>query len=386
MKIQATKVFTDIDDSVKEGFRYIFLRGSTRSSKTISALQYLIVECLKTPKTSVTIARATAVSLKNTIVVDFKEIMETMNLWDTGTFNKVDNTFTFPNKSIIRFVGVDDTTGRLRGLKSTIVMCDEVNTFDRNSFIQLELRCEKYIISAYNPEMPENHWIFDYEKKDNAVLHVSSWRDNPFLEDKIIESIKELKQIDYDMWLIYSESQIVPPREKIFQTPQTYTELPSHIKERYYGIDFGYSNDPCAVIELNVDGRNIYVRQIVYDLGLTNEDLAFKIKDKGIDRDADIVCDSAEPKSIAELKRQGLNVRPVQKTSVLYGIQKMRQYKFFVHEESVDLLKEFDTYQFKKDRTGMVTNTPTGADHGLDAIKYGILQFLDKPKTQYSFL
>lgn len=386
MKIQATKVFTDIDDSVKEGFRYIFLRGSTRSSKTISALQYLIVECLKTPKTSVTIARATAVSLKNTIVVDFKEIMETMNLWDTGTFNKVDNTFTFPNKSIIRFVGVDDTTGRLRGLKSTIVMCDEVNTFDRNSFIQLELRCEKYIISAYNPEMPENHWIFDYEKKDNAVLHVSSWRDNPFLEDKIIESIKELKEIDYDMWLIYSESQIVPPREKIFQTPQTYTELPSHIKERYYGIDFGYSNDPCAVIELNVDGRNIYVRQIVYDLGLTNEDLAFKIKDKGIDRDADIVCDSAEPKSIAELKRQGLNVRPVQKTSVLYGIQKMRQYKFFVHEESVDLLKEFDTYQFKKDRTGMVTNTPTGADHGLDAIKYGILQFLDKPKTQYSFL
>lgn len=386
MKIQATKVFTDIDDSVKEGFRYIFLRGSTRSSKTISALQYLIVECLKTPKTSVTIARATAVSLKNTIVVDFKEIMETMNLWDTGTFNKVDNTYTFPNKSIIRFVGVDDTTGRLRGLKSTIVMCDEVNTFDRNSFIQLELRCEKYIISAYNPEMPENHWIFDYEKKDNAVLHVSSWRDNPFLEDKIIESIKELKQIDYDMWLIYSESQIVPPREKIFQTPQTYTELPSHIKERYYGIDFGYSNDPCAVIELNVDGRNIYVRQIVYDLGLTNEDLAFKIKDKGIDRDADIVCDSAEPKSIAELKRQGLNVRPVQKTSVLYGIQKMRQYKFFVHEESVDLLKEFDTYQFKKDRTGMVTNTPTGADHGLDAIKYGILQFLDKPKTQYSFL
>ena len=386
MKIQATKVFTDIDDSVKEGFRYIFLRGSTRSSKTISALQYLIVECLKTPKTSVTIARATAVSLKNTIVVDFKEIMETMNLWDTGTFNKVDNTYTFPNKSIIRFVGVDDTTGRLRGLKSTIVMCDEVNTFDRNSFIQLELRCEKYIISAYNPEMPENHWIFDYEKKDNAVLHVSSWRDNPFLEDKIIESIKELKEIDYDMWLIYSESQIVPPREKIFQTPQTYTELPSHIKERYYGIDFGYSNDPCAVIELNVDGRNIYVRQIVYDLGLTNEDLAFKIKDKGIDRDADIVCDSAEPKSIAELKRQGLNVRPVQKTSVLYGIQKMRQYKFFVHEESVDLLKEFDTYQFKKDRTGMVTNTPTGADHGLDAIKYGILQFLDKPKTQYSFL
>lgn len=386
MKIQATKVFEDIDNSVNEGYRYIFLRGSTRSSKTISAIQYVIIECLKTPKTSVTIARATAVSLKNTIVVDFKEIMETMNLWDGGKFNKVDNTYIFANGSIIRFVGVDDTTGRLRGLKSTIVVCDEVNTFDRNSFIQLELRCEKYLISCYNPEMPENHWIFDYEKKDNAILHISSWRNNPFLEDKIIESINELKEIDYDMWLIYSEAKIVPPREKIFQTPETYSELPNRIKEKYYGIDFGYSNDACAVIELNIDGRNIYVKQLVYDLGLTNEDLAFKLKDMGIDRNADIVCDSAEPKSIAELKRHGLNVRPVQKTSVLYGIQKMRQYKFFVHEESVDLLKEFETYQFKKDRTGMVTNTPTGPDHGLDAIKYGILQFLDKPKGKITII
>ena len=386
MKIQATKVFEDIDESVKEGFRYIFLRGSTRSSKSISALQYLIIECLKEPKISVTIARATAVSIKNTILVDFKEIMETMGIWENGTFNKVDNVYVFPNESILRFVGVDDTTGRLRGLKSTITMCDEINTFDRNSFIQLELRTERYLISCYNPEMSQNHWIFDYEKKDNAKLHISTWKDNPFLEDKIIESIMELKVIDYDMWLIYSESQIVPPREKIFQQPETYTELPHNIKEKYYGCDFGFSNDACAVVELNVDGRNIYVKQIVYDLGLTNEDLAYKLKDSGIDRDTDIVCDSAEPKSIVELRRQGLNVRPVNKTSILYGIQKMRQYKFFVHKDSVDIMKEFEGYQFKKDRTGMVTNTPKGDDHALDAIKYGIIQFLDKPKTQYSFL
>jgi phage terminase large subunit len=386
MKIRATKVFEEIDKSVKEGFRYIFLRGSTRSSKTISALQYLIIECLKTPKTAVTIARATAVSLKNTILVDFKDIMESMDIWEKGTFNKVDNTYIFPNKSIMRFVGVDDTTGRLRGLRSTIVLCDEVNTFDRNSFIQLELRCEKYLISCYNPEMSENHWIFDYEAKDNAVLHISSWRDNAFLDEKIIQSIQQLKDIDYDMWLIYSESKIVPPREKIFQKPDTYTELPPNVKEKYYGIDFGYSNDACAVVELNVDGRNIYVRQLVYDLGLTNEDLAFKLKDMGIDRDVDIVCDSAEPKSIAELKRHGLNVRAVQKTSILFGIQKMRQYKFFVHEESVDIMKEFDEYLFKKDRSGNITNTPTGPDHALDAIKYGIIQFLDKPKTKYHFL
>ena len=386
MKIKATKVFEDIDASVKEGFRYIFLRGSTRSSKTISALQYLIIECLKESKISVTIARATAVSIKNTILVDFKEIMEEMEIWETGKFNKVDNVFVFPNQSIIRFVGVDDTTGRLRGLKSSITFCDEVNTFDRNSFIQLELRTERYLISCYNPEMSENHWIFNYEKKDNAKLHISSWRDNPFLEEKIIESIMELKDIDYDMWLIYSESQIVPPREKIFQQPETYTELPSHIREKYYGCDFGFSNDACAVVEVNVDGKNVYVKQLVYDLGLTNEDLAYKLKEIGIDRDADITCDSAEPKSIAELKRQGINARAVKKTSILYAIQKMRQYKFFVQEDSVDLIKEFEGYRFKKDRSGNVTNTPTGDDHALDALKYAVIQFLDKAKPEYHFL
>ncbi len=110
--------------------------------------------------------------------------------------------------------------------------------------------------------------------------------------------------------------------------------------------------------------------------------MAFRLKEIGIDRNADIVADSAEPKSIAELRRMGLNVRPVYKTSVLYGIQKLKQFKIFIHEDSTDLIEEFTNYKYKKDRTGTVTNQTTGKDHLLDALKYAIIQFLDKPKSK----
>ena len=137
-------------------------------------------------------------------------------------------------------------------------------------------------------------------------------------------------------------------------------------------------------LEINVDGKNLYVKQLIYQLGLTNEDLAFKLKDIGIDRNVNVVADSAEPKSIEELKRLGINVRPVNKTSILYGIQKMKQFKIYLHNESVDLISEFTNFKFKKDRTGAITNNTIGKDHLIDALKYGIVQFLDRPKTKFN--
>ncbi len=167
-----------------------------------------------------------------------------------------------------------DTTGRLRGLKSTYVLIDEYNTIDRNSFVQLDIRTEKYIIACYNPEVEEDFWGFDYEKKDNAALFVSSWRDNPFLSQEIINSIMELKDIDYDLWQIYSEGKLVPPREKIFIQPETFSGTPKNIKASYIGIDFGYGSDPCAVIRVDVSSDNkLYATELLYEHGLTNQDL-----------------------------------------------------------------------------------------------------------------
>lgn len=385
MKIKATKIFEDIHNSVIEEKRYIFLRGSSRSSKTISALQYIIVEGLKTPKTTVTIARATQVSLRHTILPDFKFVMEDIGIWDDGVFNKSEFTYTFSNNSIVRFIGLDDSTGKLKGFKSDIILIDEINTIGASEFIQLDIRCSKYILALYNPEIPIDWWGLDYEKKDNGVMLHSTWRDNPFLDKRTINAIKELINTDPDMAKIYGEGLIVEPREKIFIQPETYSELPANVKQKYYGIDFGFSNDECAVVEVYVHEKTLYVKQIIYELGLTNEDLAFKLKNV-IDRNVDCVADSAEPKSIAELKKQGLNVRPVSKTSILYAIQKLKQFKIYIHEESIDLISEFSNYKFKKDRIGNVTSQTSGKDHLLDALKYVVVQFADKPKSKLTVL
>lgn len=388
MRIQATEVFTDIDDAIKEGYRYIFLRGSTRSGKTIASLQYIIIECLRRKGISATIARATQVSLKNTILVDFKEIMNTMDIWDMGTFNKVDNVYTFPNGSVIRFVGMDDTTSRLKGMKSDIALVDEINSVDIDPFEQLNIRLTDWVLCPYNPELTPDHWILKYEQRNDAKLLISNWRQNSFLDQKTRKAIQDLKLTNPDLYEIYSEGRIVEPREKIFPEVKTYSGETPNTNQVYYGIDFGYSSDPTAVVKVSVEGNNLYCEELLYDKGLTNQDLAFLLKEKGITRDNAVVCDSSEPKSIQELNREGLSVVGVKKGSgsLLYGIQKMKTFNIMIRETSDNLIREWNNYKFKKDRSGNITNTPTGDDHAMDALRYIVLQYLDNLITRGKYI
>lgn len=384
MKLQANELFEQIREKVLEGKRYIFLRGSSRSGKTRAAIQTLIIEALTNKKITITIARETQVSIKNTILVDFQEEMEKLDLWHDKAYNKVDMVYRFDNGSVVRFIGLDDKTGKLRGLKSDIVMVDEVNTIEMSSFVQLDIRTERYVITAYNPEIPTDWWGLDYEKKDNGCVLISTWRENAFLDQRIIDSINSLKETDHDLWLIYSESQIVPPREIVYQKPDLFDQEPQGIKYTYYGLDFGFSSDPAALVQVKVKDKELYVRELIYQQGLTNDDLLHLIRNEyNLDRTCDIVADSAEPKSIEELNRGGLKVRGVSKgaNSVLFGIQKVRQHKIFVHRDSPNLIQEFDNYRYKKDRSGRVTNQTQGMDHLLDGLRYVVAEFIDnKPK------
>ena len=388
MRIQATEVFSEIDQAVKDNYRYIFLRGSTRSGKTIASLQYIIIECLKRPNISATIARSTQVSLKNTILVDFKDIMNTMEIWDTGKFNKVDNVFQFPNGSIIRFVGMDDTTSRLKGMKSDIALVDEINSVDIEPFEQLNIRLSDWVLCPYNPELTPDHWILKYEQREDSKLLISNWRQNSFLDERTRKAIRDLKLTNPDLYEIYSEGKIVEPREKIFPEVRTFEGKPPETKQVYYGLDFGYSSDETAVVKVSVIDRDLYVEEIVYERGLTNQDLSFILKDRGISRDDVIVGDSSEPKSIQELNREGLNIVGVKKGSgsVLYGLQKMKTFNIFIHKDSENLIKEWNNYKFKKDRSGNITNTPIGNDHLLDSLRYVVLQFLDNLITRGKYI
>jgi phage terminase large subunit len=263
-------------------------------------------------------------------------------------------------------------------------MVDEVNTIEMNSFVQLDIRTEKYIITAYNPQIPTDWWGLDYEKKDKGCVLISTWRENAFLDERIIESINSLKETDHDLWLIYSESQIVPPREIVYQKPEIYEGEPHGTKYTYYGLDFGFSSDPAALVEVKVRDKDLFVRELIYQQGLTNDDLLHLMRNEhNLDRTHDIVADSAEPKSIEELNRGGLKVRGCSKgaNSVLFGIQKVRQHKIYVHKDSTNLIQEFENYRYKKDRSGRVTNQTQGLDHLLDGLRYVVAEFIhNKPK------
>ena len=165
--------------------------------------------------------------------------------------------------------------------------------------------------------------------------------------------------------------------------PHTYSELPQGIKYTYYGIDFGFSQDPTALIEVKVKDNEIYCRELIYQAGLTNQDIIFLMRELDLNRTHEIVADSSEPKSIMEINRGGLSLRGVKKgaDSVLYGIQKLRQKKVFIHKDSHNLINEFDNYRYRKDRSGRITNQTTGQDHLLDALRYCVVEFIDlKPK------
>ena len=386
MEIQTTELYMKIQDALQENKRYIFLRGSSRSGKTITALQHLIITALSKPNSLITIARETQVSIKNTILVDFKGVLEDLNLWEESRYNKVEMVYRFPNKSVIRFVGMDDSSGKLRGMKSDIVFVDEVNTVSFEPFVQLDIRTEQYILAAYNPEITEDWWGLEYENKEEGIMIHTTFRQNPFLDERIIQSIKQLKELDPDLYEIYAEGRVVPPREKVFVNYDTYTEEPRY-KEKYIGIDFGYSNDPCAVVEVLINDNDVYCKELFYNQGTTNNDLIF-ILDEMIDKNLQIVADSAEPKSIQDLRRAGFNIRGVKKGqgSVLYGFQKMKTKKIHIHEDSTNLYKEFSELKFKKDRSGRVTNTPVGDDHAIDCVRYVIMEFADKPEQTYHFL
>ena len=387
MEIQTTELYLKIQNALQENKRYIFLRGSSRSGKTITALQHIIITALSKPNSLITIARETQVSIKNTILVDFKGVLEDLNLWEESRYNKVEMVYRFPNKSIIRFVGMDDSSGKLRGMKSDIVFVDEVNTVSFEPFVQLDIRTQQYIIAAYNPEITEDWWGLEYESKEEGVMIHTTYKQNPFLDERIIKSIQELKELDPDLYEIYAEGRVVPPREKIFVNYDKYSEEPRH-KERYIGLDWGFASDPCAVVEVIIDDKDVYCRELLYQAGTTNEDLIFILRELGIDRETQIVADSSEPKSIQDLRRGGFNIRGVKKGSgsVLYGIQKMKQKRIHIHEESINLYKEFTELKFKKDRSGRVTNTPVGDDHLIDAVRYVIMEFADKPKSTYHFI
>ena len=348
--------------------RITCLQGGTRSSKTYSLCQLFIVKCLEETGKVFTICRKTLPALKGTAYRDVLNILKELELYNEANHNKSELSYTL-NGNLIEFISIDQPQ-KIRGRKRNYLWLNEANEFDFESWTQLSLRTTEKIYLDYNPSDPYS-WIYEkVHTRDDCTFLQSTYKANPFLDEDTIAEIERLKDIDPDYWRVYGLGEIGTVQTMIFRNFNLVDDVQGRLIG--YGLDFGFTNSPTALVEVRQLDDSLYIRELLYEKRLTNTDLANKMKQLGIDRTTEIVGDSAEPKSIEEIYRQGFNIKPAKKGAGIHlGIDIMRRYKLNITKDSLNAIKEFRSYKWATDKNGDVLNTPVKVnDHLVDAVRY----------------
>lgn len=374
--IQTTKVYAQIQNAVAAGFTTISLQGSARASKTYNTLIWLIVYCLTHPNTRLSIVRATLPSIKGSVFVDFKEILIKMNVYDEKKLNKSELTYQFGNGSWVEFFSTDSEQ-KLRGRKRDVLFVNEANELKYIEWEQLKMRTTRFAIIDYNPSFSDEHWICDVNRQEGTYHFITTYKDNPFLEDTIIKEIEGFKETNKTLWQVYGLGLQAVIEGVIFPEVEEVESIPMHVKKRFLGTDWGYAHDPTAIVEVGIYENAIYVDEWCYKTEMLTSDIIRELKAATEERKGmKIISESADPRMTQEIYRAGLNIHPVVKfkDSVNAGIQKMKEYKLYVTKRSQNVRKEFKNYTYEQDKEGHWLNKPIDAfNHSIDAIRYVIM-------------
>ena len=367
-----------LQKNLKANTRIVVNQGGTRSSKTYSLAQLIILKALQEQGKVYTICRKTLPALKGTAYKDFFNILEEHNLYNPDKHNKSELTYKLNNNEI-EFISVD-MPQKIRGRKRHILWLNEANEFRFEDWVQLSLRTTENIYLDFNPSDPYS-WIYDkVMNREDCTFIKSTYLDNPFLPDETIKEIERLKDLDSNYWKIYGLGNMAQPTETIFRQFEICNNVPNESELIAIGMDFGYSNDPTAIVEVFKLNDNLYINELVYSKGLTNQDIAQRLRELDITRQTEIIADSAEPKSIEELYRQGFNIKGAKKgaDSINMGIDVLRRFKLHITKNSTNALNEFKYYKWLTDKNGHIVNKPATnqQDHLIDAVRYTALNKL----------
>ena len=358
--------------------RIVVNQGGTRSSKTYSLAQLIILRALQEQGKVYTICRKTLPALKSSAYRDFFNILEHHNLYNPNKHNKSELTYKL-NNNLIEFISVD-MSDKVRGRQRQVLWMNEATEFSMDDFVQLSLRCTENIYLDFNPSDPYS-WIYDkVMTRDDCTFIKSTYLDNPFLPEETIKEVERLKNLDSNYWQIYGLGDMAQPTETIFRQFEICNNVPNESELIAIGMDFGYSNDPTAIVEVFKLNDNLYINELVYSKGLTNQDIAQRLRELDVTRQTEIIADSAEPKSIEELHRQNFNVKGAKKgaDSINMGIDVLRRFKLHITKNSTNALNEFKYYKWLTDKNGHIVNKPATnqQDHLIDAVRYVALNKL----------
>jgi len=364
VEIQATNIFSRNWDALNSDVRFIINQGGSRSSKTYSLCQMIIVYCVQNPNKVVSIVRKTFPALRATVMRDFFEIMKDLEIYEKANHNMSENIYRFPNGSIVEFFSVDDEQ-KIRGRKRDIGWCNEANELWFEDFQQLNMRTEDKLIFDYNPS-DSSSWLYKLPPEE-SVLIKSTYRDNPFLPESIKRQIEDLKRTDEALYQIYALGEKAISKSNIYNNWTFLGRKPQRFQSYVYGLDFGY-NHPTALIRVYWSDGDIWIEPVIYESYLTTSELIEKFKQLEIEKTVDILADYSRPEIIAELQNAGYNVNNANK-SVKMGINFVKTFGVYCQEDEA-LKKEYENYKWKK-VGDIITEEPVKLyDDAMDAVRY----------------
>lgn len=360
------------------------IQGGTSAGKTYAIIPILCDIATKNPLSEISVVAESIPHLKRGAMKDFKKIMVETGRFDDNRWNASDFKYTFANGSQIEFFSADNDA-KLRGARRDYLYMNECNNMTFHSYTELASRTKQGVYLDWNPT--NQFWFHQELQNDKDVdFLIINYTDNEACPESALNFIlkaKEKAEQGNGFWQnwykVYGLGEIGNLEGVIFNNWKQIDKIPAEAKLIGIGLDFGYTNDPSAAIEIyNHNGKRL-VNELVYRSGMLNSDIA-KVLPKGVI----VYADSSEPKSIDEIKRYGIMIKGVTKgkDSIKYGIDVMQQQEYFVTSQSENLIKELRSYSWETDKEGKKLNKPIEYfNHAIDALRYHEMESLGIKKN-----
>lgn len=367
-KTTALKKIRELSKRVK------VIQGGTSSSKTVSILILLIDKCCKTPLLEVSVVSESVPHLKKGALKDFLKIMKTTGRFIENNYNATDRKYTFVNGAYIEFFSPESILGARRN----VLFVNECNHISFQDYHQLAIRTNQEIFLDYNPAA--EFWVqTEIEADEDSEKIILTYKDNEALDERIVKEIEKARDRQTESkywenwWRVYGLGLMGSVEGVVFGGFTACNEFPEDCKWTVYGMDFGYSNDPTTLVKCGLHNGQLYFELLLYETGLTNSDLHLKLKELNVGS-GEIIADSADPKSIEELRRLGWRIKGCEKgkDSIVNGIDLIKRYKVNIVSSSIELIKEWRGYSYKYDKLlNKYLNEPVDLlNHCIDAIRY----------------
>ncbi len=347
------------------------VQGGTSASKTVSIVLLLIDMAQRDEKPTMTsIVSESFPHLRRGVMRDFLAIMEEHKYFVPDRWNKTEFIYTFETGSKIEFFSADQP-GKVRGPRRDRLFINEANNIPYQIFDQLEVRTKDIIYLDWNPT--NSFWFYEEVINREDCEHiVLTYKDNEALSKEIVDSIEQRKG-NASWWKVYGEGELGEIETRIYKGWVVVDEVPHEARLERYGLDFGYSNDPTAAAAIYYYNGGYVLDEIIFQKGLSNKMIADILNNQ--DKKALVIADSAEPKSIDEIKMYGIDIIPAVKGqgSVLQGIQFVQDQQISITKRSINLRKEYGNYIWITDKDGKILNEPDHQySHTMDAVRYGL--------------